>query len=156
MLRAAINGHVDCVKLLIALSNVEDSGALKMAAQNGRSECVSLLMKIKHPVYDINNALRLAAIHGHVDCVTLLIPLADPKEDNSQALFAAATYGRTACMDALLVVSDVHKVVHRLRSSNPDSPQVWQHLEEREIKRQRECLIQSVDTTTVVCKTRKI
>lgn len=110
---AAKTGNTEEVCRLIPLSDpkARDSQALKLAASNGHTECVKLLI----PVSGISSealrwagseALRWAAYYGHTQCVELLIPVCNPKADGSRALQWAAERGHTECVKLLIPTSD--------------------------------------------------
>ena len=99
---AADNGHAECVKLLIPLSDpkANESRALSWAAHNGHAECVKLLI----PVSDINacsKSLGLAARFGHTECLRLLLPVSHP-DDRPQALQDAIDYRNNECAKLLI------------------------------------------------------
>ena len=76
---ASVNGHAECVKLLIPVSDLKsnDSCALRLASRNGHTECVKLLIPVSN-AKDIDSfALRLASENGRTDCVELLLPHSD-------------------------------------------------------------------------------
>lgn len=104
LLRAAIKGHVETLKLLIPVSNTrgESSEALRMAARNGRSECVQLLIPWSNPKDMNSGALGLAATHGHAECVNLLIPVSTPLIENPQALNLAMASGQAEIASIML------------------------------------------------------
>lgn len=104
--KAAANGHADCVKLLIPVSepDQDDSQALQIAAQNGHTECVKLLI----PVSDMQNctALRGAAMNGHSECVGLLKDVSN-LQANKEALVWAVGNNHIECVKMLMAVMDV-------------------------------------------------
>lgn len=104
--KAAANGHAECVKLLIPVSETDqdDSQALQIAAQNGHIECVKLLI----PVSDMNGctALRAAAMNGHSECVGLLKDVSN-LQANKEALVWAVGNNHIECVKMLMPVMDV-------------------------------------------------
>jgi ankyrin repeat protein len=92
---AAACGHVECVKLLVPVSDPKAGGkkrglrALTLAASNGHSEGVRLLIAVSDPLADDSLALRWAAYKGRADCVALLLPASDPLAVGDGALDAA-------------------------------------------------------------------
>lgn len=104
--KAAANGHTECVKLLIPVSETDqdDSQALQIAAQNGHTECVKLLI----PVSDMNEctALRGAAMNGHSECVALLKDVSN-LQANKEALVWAVGNNHIECVKMLISVMDV-------------------------------------------------
>jgi ankyrin repeat protein len=105
---AAKGGHMECVRLLIEVSDPTDgnSRALQLAARRGCAECVKLLIPVSDPLAGDSYALQLAARGGHVECVKLLIPASDPLTDDSLALRWAAQEGHAECVGLLLTVSE--------------------------------------------------
>lgn len=77
--------------------------ALHQAAINGHRECVFLLLTISDPeAKDVfgNTALHCAAYHGHRECVSLLLPVSDPEANNMfgcTALHIAKENGHAGC-----------------------------------------------------------
>jgi ankyrin repeat protein len=105
---AAERGHVECVKLLIEVSEprVGNSYALRRAAACGHADCVRVLMEVSEPKVQNSYALRAAAEEGHVECVKLLMEASDPLANDSHALRMAAAYGHGDCVELLLPASD--------------------------------------------------
>jgi len=106
--KAAENGHVECVKLLIPVSAPDQDGsqALQIAAQNGHAECVRLLI----PVSDMHEcaALRAAAMHGHSKCVALLKDVSN-LQANKDALVWAVGNNHIECVKMLIPIIDVQQ-----------------------------------------------
>ena len=115
---AARNGDTAKIADLLAgktpLSQDQRNNALIVAAQNGRAECVRLLIPHSNPQALDSRALLRAAVNGHADCVTLLIPVSNPKADNSRALLEAILRGHQSCVDVLFGVSDVQHVLKKM------------------------------------------
>jgi ankyrin repeat protein len=88
---AAERGHLECVRLLIPVSDplADGSRALSEAAENGHVECVRLLIPVSDPLARDSVALRWAAVKGHADCVALLLPASDPLAVGDYGLDAA-------------------------------------------------------------------
>jgi ankyrin repeat protein len=105
---AAQEGHAECVKLLMEVSDpkANESGALRWAALWGHAECVKLLIPVSDPLENDSLALRWAAAYGHGECVALLIEVSDPLVMNSDALRWAAKGGHADCVRLLLPASD--------------------------------------------------
>ena len=105
---AARNGHAECVKLLIPVSDPKHGGsrALRRAARYGHHECVSLLIPVSDAHAERPSALSLAAEKGHVECVNLLIPEANSQRRCSLALALAAENGHADCVKALIAACD--------------------------------------------------
>jgi hypothetical protein len=108
LLEAAQNGHGECVKLLIPVSDplARQSYALRWAAYGGCADCVKLLIPVSDPMEHESLALFEAARCGHVDCVRMLIAVSDPLARNSVALRWAAVKGQADCVALLLPASD--------------------------------------------------
>lgn len=105
---AADQGLSACVKVLIPFCDPMADGfqALADAAKSGHAECVELLLPVSDSRVQAAQALRWAALAGHASCVALLIPSCDPKARASEALRAAAECGHAACVKMLLPVSE--------------------------------------------------
>ena len=105
---AAKNGHVECVKLLLPVSDpqADEWYALRAAAHAGHVECVRLLLPMSDAKARDSQALRYAAHYGHVECVRMLLPASDAKAGESLALRLAALNGHAECVRLLLPVSD--------------------------------------------------
>lgn len=117
LLRAAINGHVETVKLLIPLSDPRagSSSPLRMAAASGRADCVRLLIPVSNPK-DVNSgALAWAAANGHAECAKLLIPVSTPLTQNPQALNLAIAGGHAQVASIMLL--DDPPLLESLRAS---------------------------------------
>lgn len=104
---AAAEGHVECVKLLIPVSDpkARDSLALSMAADQGHVECVKLLMPVSDPTAENSIALRSAAQNGHAECVAALLTASDANDLDLQALHAAVKNGHVDCVKLLIPAS---------------------------------------------------
>lgn len=105
---AASNGHLECVKMLLPISNPDDesSYALQLAARNGHAECLRVLIRACDPEADWALALRWAAREGQVECVRLLIPVTHSKSNFDLALYLAAENGRAECVEMLIPASN--------------------------------------------------
>lgn len=78
--KAAKNGHAECVRFLIPISDMAESSAVCLAALHGHIECVKLLASLcDHKA----NALALgwAVGNGHMECATILASALDPEGD---------------------------------------------------------------------------
>lgn len=106
--KAVVMGHVDCVRLLIPVSEptADDSAALCAATRARNFECVMLLAPLSNARVDDSAALRSASRHGHHECVKLLIPLSDPCARDSEALRWAAANGYVESVALLIPSSD--------------------------------------------------
>ena len=123
-IKAAETGDLNCLtdlinqNLNINTKDKHDNTALMLAAMNGHSDCVKLLLSQKN--VDINakdkccdTALTLAARKGHLDCVKLLLSHDDidiNAKDNlpgMTALMLAASEGHSHCINALLSHDDI-------------------------------------------------
>jgi ankyrin repeat protein len=94
----ALDGGADALK--------GDSLALRWAAAAGHVDCVRLLIPVSDPLAWDSYALRAAAGNGYARCVELLIPASDAKAEDSWALRRAAEEGRTECVKLLIPASD--------------------------------------------------
>lgn len=117
LMQAAQEGHLDCLKLLAAVSKHINSDALFIAAGNGHVECVEYLISVSSPSDARNKALRMACYHGHLECVQLLIPVSDFSElnDPGGALEAAVVGGNQDCMEAVYDFCDAEKELNNMK-----------------------------------------
>lgn len=122
---AAMNGHAECVRLLLAVTPAIDVNKgnftpLHYAAMNGHAECVRLLIsapkirvnKVTNDYDDKKSALHYAAENGHTECVRLLLTSPDinvnnEAEDHITALYLAAANGHTKCVQLLLAAPKI-------------------------------------------------
>ncbi len=105
----AADGKIDDVKHLIvegASPRAKDSWALRSAALNGHLEIVKLLLPISDPKDNDSCALRCASMNSHLEIVKLLLPVSNPKARNSDALRWAANNGCLEIVKLLLPQSD--------------------------------------------------
>ena len=94
---ACENGHFECVKALIPVSDGYNF-AMNEAARNNKVECVKLLL----PLSDHHeSALHAAAGNNHIECVKLLLP---GSKDVSRQLCMAIQNHHNEC--AQLILSD--------------------------------------------------
>ena len=105
--RAISNGHTECVKLLLPVSNITDNleKALETAARGQQPEVLELLLDYRTPTTDIHNALMVCADNNNCACLTLLLPYSTLK-NNNMALHAAAYNRSVQAFELLLPVSD--------------------------------------------------
>lgn len=102
---AARNGHMECLQLLMTVS---DQGGIDRglceAAKYGEEEAVKTLLKKAKPLYDNSRALTNAAAGGHISCLTHLIDQCYSQYPKSiaRALVGAAENNHEACVDILL------------------------------------------------------
>lgn len=116
--RAALNGYVDCVALLLPKSSLKGKrDGLVRAASQGHLECVQLLIANN----DASTALLWAARGGHTPCVRFLLEYVDVthKEHASSSLrFSplawAASNGHADCVRILVEVSPLEHINHGL------------------------------------------
>lgn len=79
ILKAAYYGHVDCVKLLIPVTEKTwIHSALSVAVERNNIECVKLLMRACDPKERNSLPLQLAAEHNNEECIALLYDVSDP------------------------------------------------------------------------------
>lgn len=79
---AAEKGHVDIVSLLIPHTNPRDlnSLALRWACEKGHIKCVKKLLPHSDPKAEKSSPLRLSVMYGHHDLARFLFPLSNPSE----------------------------------------------------------------------------
>lgn len=79
LINAVRGEHVECVRLLIPVSNPKDyNTALVFACGRDSVECVKLLLEVADPLYNHSQALQSAVINKNQEIVDLLYPLSDP------------------------------------------------------------------------------
>lgn len=110
LITAAFKGNAAEVARLIPMSDPKDYNSLplQLAAKNGHTQCVKLLVDVSPHVIvsEHSSPLRKAAENGHVECVKLLIGVA--KEDCIyKALCEAVRLKHTECVKLLMVACDV-------------------------------------------------
>lgn len=73
--QAANNGHLDCVELLIPISDLRSSPVtpLFQAAMSGHIPCIRALLPGSMPLVDCPSPLKAASWHGHVEAVALML-----------------------------------------------------------------------------------
>lgn len=101
---AAGGGHVECLRLLIPLSDATacDRHALVWAATHGYADCVRLLIPASDLARNQSAALGAAATAGHADCVALLLPASAPLMDQPQPFNDAIENGRANVLSLML------------------------------------------------------
>ena len=106
LVRAAFDGHVRIVKLLLdagadhSLTDSKGYTALNLAAQEGRLECVQLLLSAGADANKANDTgfhpLLTSIMFAHTDCVRALLPVSNLLHTNVQGLTAFHFCVRTA------------------------------------------------------------
>lgn len=97
----------------VASRSVLGATALMLASINGHEECVKILLPHSDALAQDGGgftALMAAAGNGLVDCVRLLLPWSDPLATNNSgysALMCAADGGHEACVKLLLLKSNL-------------------------------------------------
>lgn len=144
---AAHGGYVECVKLLIPVSNsptfYEFSSPLIMAVKGGHIECVRLLIPVTEKDW-IHVALGVAAELNCIDCAKLLVGACNPKEKKSRPLQLALEHNNEECIELLYDVSDPIAALNTLKENFPNQPEKWSALEQFEAKRLRGVLSNEV------------
>lgn len=112
---AAEHGHLECVKLLLPLSDPlsGECFALKMACHGQHRECAELLAKFASGPQSESFPLRLAASCGWTSMVQELIGRSNPADCDSDALYYAAKNGHIDCVELLLPLSNPKAVGSR-------------------------------------------
>ena len=120
---AAMNGHLDCVRILIPLSTPDAPDAygrtpIHRATENGYFQCVVCLLTVSNThIKDANDwsLLHWAARYGHTECVSLLLTDEHCHARNNRgdsALHLAAQYGHSVCVSLLLPFSPFEALNH--------------------------------------------
>lgn len=81
MIKAAINGDVERVRLLLPFSKPKttESKALRLAANGGHLDVVKLLIPVSNPKVNHSSPLRIAVREGHEEMALILLPVSDVK-----------------------------------------------------------------------------
>lgn len=119
---AAEHGNAECLTLLLPYSVLLNTDAvpLLLAAENGHVACVEALAPfLAEGLEEWNQALFAAACAGHEDCVDFLVARAHPQDKNSRALMAAVIYEHSACVDILYPHSDPVEALDELVRLRP-------------------------------------
>lgn len=140
--QAAKNGHIECVKRLVAESDVDKSNALQWAAHNGHVDCLNVLIPLSTKKTKNNIALSWAAKNGHVECVKLLLPTCDPKANSSEALYRACQHNQPKCVDILLEHCDYDETLSGLKQYG--KPSSWSYLEQKIIEQQHKRITDAI------------
>ena len=142
LLKAAENGKLECLQLLLPVSGpmIDEGEPLRVAAREGHTQCVEALLSVVDPMVDGSIALRTAAKHDHTDCVRLLIQVSNPLDCNSEALVWGILNRNQEIVELLYSVSDPQAALNCMLS-HPHHRRWFGQLEERiERERQRETL----------------
>lgn len=116
LLDASDQGNTAEVQRLISISDPAlNNEALRRAAAHGHVECVKMLIPVSNPKHNDSSALQWAAANGYVACVKELIPVSEPKTHNNEALVAAAFYGHHECVDLLFDVCNPEDALEELK-----------------------------------------
>jgi len=104
----------DLLGYKMIFSNTKNTNdVLVVAAERNSAEEVARLLSLDYSRFNCNKALRVAAENGHTDCVALLIPVSDPLEDDSATLYWTVSFGQEftkgvlECVQLLICASDV-------------------------------------------------
>lgn len=108
LFRAINNGHTECVKELIPVSNINLNleRALAMAARSQNDGCLKLLLEYKTPTTELHESLVVSAHNNDCVCLELLLVHTDAKFNNSEALFTAVYNRSFQAVELLLPLSD--------------------------------------------------
>ena len=75
---ASANDRLQCLKMLLSRSELTHDQALIRAAGEGHAECVQLLIPVSNPCARNSRALSSAVVSGNQRCVDLLLPVSEP------------------------------------------------------------------------------
>jgi ankyrin repeat protein len=124
ILMAALNGHAECLKLLLAaggdVNKCDNNGSspILMAALNGHAECLKLLLAAGGDVNKCDNngssPIYVAAQKGHAEFLKLLLAAGGDvnkcDNDGASPIYVAAEKGHAECLKLLLAAGgDVNK-----------------------------------------------
>lgn len=127
--QSAQNGHSECIKLLIAVSNPKELGSLALikAAIEGHAECVKLLIPVCDPLLRESHALMSAAAKGSLECVQLLLPYTHAQNEINYALHMAVCEQRQDVFDVLYPLSDIEWVRDNIKKGFDYKPKDTEH-----------------------------
>ncbi|KAJ3117817.1 hypothetical protein HDU96_005404 [Phlyctochytrium bullatum] len=151
---ACMNGHAEILKMLLATGRcnpaAENNQAIALAAQEGRTECVRILLSLPpmagvDPTTECDHALRWASHNGHAEVVRLLLAwraptpdagttparrraaVVNPAAQDDYAIRWAAHHGHTEVVRLLLGCGGTHPAVNP--ASQDNNPVVWAAVE---------------------------
>lgn len=141
--------------LLIPISDPKKyrSFSLQIAARCGHTECVELLIPVSISKANKSLALQDAVQGCYYDCAKLLLPVSNPKENESRALYLAALTDDNALIALLIPVSDYKQVLKHLLKHNKNTDLFQQCINEYEVNKQREKLLDKIQKTMNCKKT---
>jgi hypothetical protein len=161
MIKAVQCGNTQGVQLFLE-STPSKSDVQKMiyvAALNGHTECVKMMLPhslVPGSQMNHNDALISAAYKGHDECVKLLIPVCNPLAYRSAALCAAVESGNQRCVDLLLPVSNTQAALAKLQSEYSDDPGLYEDLQHIIAQQQKQILEDTVGDISSARGVRKI
>lgn len=141
---AADCGRTECVAYLLSVNADPlwtNSSGLRLAALGGRVECVKLLIPVSDPCANDGQALVCAAAAGNLECVKLLIPVSGGVSNNSRALLNAINNDQMEIIDLLWPVSNPLDI---LDSDGHRNTKVVEYIQQRMAQEQRERIEQTV------------
>lgn len=159
LIRAAQEGDTHEVQRLIPLSTPQEqhSQALLQAVRKQHVDCIKILIPVSNPK-DYNDLFLEAVKVGYEPSIELLMVVADPKFNDSEALFWSTEMRNSDIIDMLIDVSDVNVVLRNLKKEySADESWAWECLEEiLEARQQKEVLTTAVEETQTVFQKRKM
>ena len=159
LIRAAQEGDTNEVQRLIPLSAPKEqhSQALLQAVRKIHVDCIKVLIPVSNPK-DYNDLFLEAVKVGHEPSIELLMAVADPKFNDSEALFWSTEMRNSDIIDMLIDVSDVNVVLRNLKKEySADESWAWECLEEiLKARHQKDVLTAAVEEIQTVFQKRKM
>jgi len=148
LIQAAHNGDANEVRRLIPLSDPTNyhSRALLKAVRQKHVECVQMLIPVSNP-NDCNIILVEAVKIGYRPNIELLIAAADPKFNDSEALYCATQMRNDDIIEMLIDISDVDVVLRDFKNVYPVGEEwAWERLDVIvEARRQKDVLNAAIE-----------
>jgi len=145
--RAANEGNVQMLVMLLPFGDASARGnaALRRAAASGQMECVKILLPLSNPNTPSDwdwNALIVAAYWGQLECVRYLIDHIDPRAHNEHALRKAVEHvveedGSMECVEFLLPHCNAHIALQTLLEDEYHTPEAVKILQDLVCRQER-------------------
>lgn len=114
---AAEYGNVDCVQILLPLTNSFDD-ALQWAAMGGHTQCVEVLLSHCDPTFNNSGALRMAVYHHHKDIFKILYQVSDVQAAVSNIINNPVTKKSDILFMKECIAECENKIIHENISFN--------------------------------------
>lgn len=144
---ATLNNQPTAVDMLAPLvkDTKESFGALCLAAEEGRVECLNALLVIPFKSKNIKKALHTAAIYGRDACVDILLPLCGG--DLSEAYLAAARFEEFSCAERLFAHCTDNNIAQAIALLGPVKSNTLEYINTKIAQRMHEKIAHHINTT---------